>query len=253
MKHTAALQSSFLLSRHGTLRRLRNMCQMPFCPRFGSFNGAYDGHKQMMHKANLNPENNLWFAVFDFNDETRKGFNWSLLNSSEEIWYPLVGQAQNYCPRIEPGSICVPSHEENGGNGINMSPKCCRDEDSTVQTVKATLATAAASDHIFSSLCSKKAATTDESMKERDAEADASDHLADEVLCDAPTGSTCNGKNEEKPSFYFWNISSKFALDKVKRFAFDLSFFASDFWGRITKQDRQDRNKPVVLTCETSN
>lgn len=56
-----------------------------------------------MEKANLNPKQNLWFAVFDFSDESKKANNWSLLTTSEEesLWCPL-GPAQNCCPKVEP-------------------------------------------------------------------------------------------------------------------------------------------------------
>jgi len=75
--------------------------------RFAPFNGAYDGHKQAMEAASLNPERNLWFAVYDFNDDKQTGNNWRYLNASEEdpLWTPLNDGAKTCCPRVKPGAI----------------------------------------------------------------------------------------------------------------------------------------------------
>jgi len=70
--------------------------------RFACFNGAYPGHEDDMRAANLDPDCNLWYAIYDFNDEERSGKNWSILLEEEEddLWCPL-GPAENCCPRIE--------------------------------------------------------------------------------------------------------------------------------------------------------
>lgn len=62
-----------------------------------------------MSKANLNPEQNLWYAVFDFSDPDKKNMNWSLLIPSEEgpTWCPL-GQAPNCCAYFEPRNESSP-------------------------------------------------------------------------------------------------------------------------------------------------
>jgi len=77
---------------------------------FAPFNGAFPGHKEAMLNANLIPDHNLWFAVYDFNDPAATGKNWRLLSQSEEapLWCP-AGPADNCCPRIAPGSIALPS------------------------------------------------------------------------------------------------------------------------------------------------
>ncbi|GMI10378.1 hypothetical protein TrVE_jg5615 [Triparma verrucosa] len=77
---------------------------------FAPFNGAFKGHKECMAAANLQPNHNLWFAVFDFNDEAKTGKNWRLMSQSEEdpLWCPL-GKFANCCPRVAPGSIALPS------------------------------------------------------------------------------------------------------------------------------------------------
>jgi hypothetical protein len=83
--------------------------------RFGSFNGAYTGHKEVMWKANLNPEQNIWYAVFDFSDPEKKFMNWSLFTPAEEgpTWCPL-GPALNCCAYFEPRS--EPSPRKKGKN-----------------------------------------------------------------------------------------------------------------------------------------
>jgi len=78
--------------------------------KFAPFNGAYPGHEQAMAKANLQPAHNLWFAVYDFNDEAKTGVNWRRLAQEEEepVWCP-IGPAENCCPRVEAGSLALPS------------------------------------------------------------------------------------------------------------------------------------------------
>jgi hypothetical protein len=78
--------------------------------KFGPFNGAYDGHAAAMARANLQPNHNLWFAVYDFNDDAKTGKNWRLLTPIEEepTWCP-VGPAENCCPRVAAGSLALPS------------------------------------------------------------------------------------------------------------------------------------------------
>ena len=58
---------------------------------FGPFNGAYPAHDENMKAANLPVQQNLWYKVYDFNDEMKTGCNWSLLNDEEmEMrWCPL--------------------------------------------------------------------------------------------------------------------------------------------------------------------
>ena len=42
---------------------------------FRPFNGAYADLLKHMEKANLDPTKNLWFAIYDFNDESKSGKN----------------------------------------------------------------------------------------------------------------------------------------------------------------------------------
>ena len=85
--------------------------------RFAPFNGAYTEHIQQMKKANLPPKSNLWFGVYDFNDEMKTQKNWSIIHQSDEeqLWCPL-GPAENCCPRIETGTIPLPSQSTNNDN-----------------------------------------------------------------------------------------------------------------------------------------
>ena len=85
--------------------------------RFAPFNGAYTEHIQQMKKANLPPKSNLWFGIYDFNDEKKTQKNWTIINKSDEekLWCPL-GPAENCCPRIETGTIPLPSQNTSNDN-----------------------------------------------------------------------------------------------------------------------------------------
>jgi hypothetical protein len=50
--------------------------------KFGPFCGAYAQHSSHLTAANLTTPN-LWFALFDFNDEAKTGKNWSLMAKDE--------------------------------------------------------------------------------------------------------------------------------------------------------------------------
>lgn len=101
--------------------------------RFAPFNGAYVGHAQDMKAANLVPENNMWSAVYDFNDENKTRDNWSYLPAKNEdsTWCPL-GPASNCCARSDIG--CNPSSLQ-GGDISNSSvvEKCKVSFDSAVR------------------------------------------------------------------------------------------------------------------------
>ncbi|GMH91785.1 hypothetical protein TrVE_jg2872 [Triparma verrucosa] len=91
--------------------------------RFAPFNGAFAGHKEAMGRAGLIPEHNLWFGVYDFNDEAKTGKNWSIMKQEEEepVWCPL-GACENCCPRVSPGSISLPSQSGDGmGGGVTTT------------------------------------------------------------------------------------------------------------------------------------
>ena len=79
---------------------------------FANFNGAYAGHAEHLRRAGLPPGANLWFAVFDFNDEASTGANWSVRppgDAEEPVWRPLDDGAPLAIPRTAPGAVAVPS------------------------------------------------------------------------------------------------------------------------------------------------
>ena len=78
---------------------------------FAPFNGSYNGHYEAMLRANLIPEHNLWFAVYDFNDEAKTGVNWKIMDEKDEEKdnNPLNDGTANCCPRVAVGSIALPS------------------------------------------------------------------------------------------------------------------------------------------------
>jgi len=94
--------------------------------RFAPFNGAYAEHLDHMEAASLGPlASNLWFAVFDFNDDAKTGDNWRLLEESEEdgVWAldteggQAAAMTTSTVPRVAAGSIPVPSEEEAKAGG----------------------------------------------------------------------------------------------------------------------------------------
>jgi hypothetical protein len=50
---------------------------------FAPFNGAYAGLDEQFKEAGLDPLNNHWQEVFDFNDETKHGNHWRLIPEAE--------------------------------------------------------------------------------------------------------------------------------------------------------------------------
>lgn len=71
--------------------------------RFAPFNGAYAGLDKQFEAAGLDPQNNHWMEVFDFNDEAKTGEHWSLIPKEErkptwEIEVPGGGTPVNPVP-----------------------------------------------------------------------------------------------------------------------------------------------------------
>lgn len=48
---------------------------------FAPFNGAYAGIQQHFNDARLEPNNNHWSQIYDFNDPDKTGVNWSLMSA----------------------------------------------------------------------------------------------------------------------------------------------------------------------------
>jgi protein XRP2 len=89
--------------------------------KFAPFKGGYAEQAAHMAAANLNPTINLWWGLFDFNDEAKTGKNWSYVPDAEqaEPWFPNGG-ADQVCAITAPGSrSSLPS--QNGGNFGNSS------------------------------------------------------------------------------------------------------------------------------------
>ncbi|CAM9573157.1 unnamed protein product [Scytosiphon promiscuus] len=73
---------------------------------FAPFNGAYVGHAEHLRAASLTTPN-LWFGVYDFNDEAKTGNNWRLLDEEErgdDVWRPLHDNSEVAIPVTKPGS-----------------------------------------------------------------------------------------------------------------------------------------------------
>ncbi|RHY26708.1 hypothetical protein DYB32_007356, partial [Aphanomyces invadans] len=53
---------------------------------FSTFNAAYHGLRQQFEAAHLEPENNHWAQVYDFNDPNKTNENWTLNHDTVEPW-----------------------------------------------------------------------------------------------------------------------------------------------------------------------
>ncbi|RHY92968.1 hypothetical protein DYB37_005242 [Aphanomyces astaci] len=53
---------------------------------FSTFNAAHHGLRQQFEAAHLEPENNHWTQVYDFNDPNKTGENWKLSHDAVEPW-----------------------------------------------------------------------------------------------------------------------------------------------------------------------
>lgn len=79
------------------------------------FLGGYPEQAAHMKSANLDPAQNLWWGVFDFNDEFKNLNHWKYLEESErKPWFPRGG-ADQICACPPPGDASkLPS--QTGGN-----------------------------------------------------------------------------------------------------------------------------------------
>ena len=82
---------------------------------FAPFLGGYPEQAQHMKSANLDPSYNLWWGVFDFNDEFKTLNHWKYLDEGErKPWFPRGGMDQ-ICACPPPGdAAALPS--QTGGN-----------------------------------------------------------------------------------------------------------------------------------------
>ncbi|KAK1935054.1 Protein XRP2 [Phytophthora citrophthora] len=64
---------------------------------FAPFNGAYCGIERNFTDARLEPTNNHWSQVYDFNDPDKTGANWRILKQEEEV-VPWVVDIEPHVP-----------------------------------------------------------------------------------------------------------------------------------------------------------
>jgi hypothetical protein len=69
---------------------------------FAPFNGSYPGIAKHFANAGLDPANNHWKEVFDFNDEAKTGDHWSLISAGdrEAEWSITVRSSAFYHARV---------------------------------------------------------------------------------------------------------------------------------------------------------
>lgn len=95
--------------------------------RFAPFNGAYNGLRQHFVEAELDPTDNHWSRVYDFNDPEKSGANWCIIAQEQEM-QPWTLQLNDVIPGIEdqlgPPENPVPRdaqatiHDEGGDNSM---------------------------------------------------------------------------------------------------------------------------------------
>jgi len=75
--------------------------------RFAPFNGGYPEQLKHMNDVNLDINHNLWYDIFDHNDQEKSKKNWSLLPKKEysEPWFPAGVKCTVAVPLTEPGSV----------------------------------------------------------------------------------------------------------------------------------------------------
>ena len=74
--------------------------------KFAPFNGGYPEQAAHFQKIKLDPQQNLWYDVFDHNDSAKTRVNWSLLplGEYEAPWFP-VGECERAVPLSQAGSV----------------------------------------------------------------------------------------------------------------------------------------------------
>lgn len=84
---------------------------------FAPFAGGYPQQAEHFRAANLDPETNFWWGVFDFSNpqESGPGKNWAYVAEAERLppWFPR-GECAQIAKSTKPGSAPLPS--QNGGN-----------------------------------------------------------------------------------------------------------------------------------------
>lgn len=80
------------------------------------FSGGFEGQADCMRSANLDPEVNFWWGVYDFNDTEKTGKNFTVSAEPLEPWWPL-GEATQVCAMTAPDSAPLPSTQGDGAGG----------------------------------------------------------------------------------------------------------------------------------------
>lgn len=61
---------------------------------FGPFNGAYPGHIKSLTAAGLDLSKNEWSQVYDFNDPSQSGENWSIIDEDQVVLWCRLGETE---------------------------------------------------------------------------------------------------------------------------------------------------------------
>lgn len=73
---------------------------------FAPFNGGYPEQEKHLKQCKLDVDHNLWYDIFDHNDQEKTRKNWSLIpsDSYEEPWFP-AGPCTPALKLTQPGSV----------------------------------------------------------------------------------------------------------------------------------------------------
>ena len=74
---------------------------------FAPFHGGYPEQESHFATAGMTCDNNLWYDIFDHNDQAKSGEHWSIIPKSEygAAWWPAGTEGAPYIPMTEPGTV----------------------------------------------------------------------------------------------------------------------------------------------------
>lgn len=95
---------------------------------FSPFNGAYPGHINALTAAGLDVTTDKWSQVYDFNDPSNSGENWSVIGDDQvALWCPL-GEAECCFPGCNASRRLFGDEEVNSDEDTKFSATVAVDE-----------------------------------------------------------------------------------------------------------------------------
>lgn len=89
---------------------------------FAPFNGGYPEQTKHFIDAQLDPHHNLWYDIYDHNDQEAKRLNWALLdpNDYESPWFP-ADPCDPLVKITKPGSVSTDSSSAQVGQSFGLN------------------------------------------------------------------------------------------------------------------------------------